>query len=648
MDLLELPWLPAPPPSFRDDVRLFRQSAAADTQALRRLATHRLDASQLSVLARACAHAANTSGDTVLHLRLLSNATQDFSATAIAATAPRHGLLLNVSAGAFGSWMQEALDPASSTAAARPQFVLLAVDWRGFDMSPCPGNQALAEQRVRAAVDQLLGAAAALLEHAGCQVLVQTLAEPTGALFGSLDALVPGSLRWLLQQFNQQLCARLPPGVLLLDVASIAAQVGATRWHHPGLWHVGKIAMAPQVLPLYADHVCRLLMASHGLARKCLVLDLDNTLWGGVIGDDGLGGIVLGQGSGQGEAFLAVQACALALRDRGVILAVSSKNNDALARQAFREHPDMLLREHHIAAFHANWQDKAANLRAIAGALNIGVDSLVLLDDNPTERHQVRQALPEVGVPELPSAAEHYPALLLAAGYFESVLFTDDDRLRAGQYQQNAAREAALVVGSDLHGHLASLDMVAEFSAFDAVGRARITQLINKTNQFNLTTRRRTMAEVEALEHDPMAITLQVRLTDRFGDNGMISVVVATQAGAEVLIDTWLMSCRVLNRGVERAVLNVLVALAQARGATRIVGRFLPTAKNALVQDHYAALGFSSLNGQPGADGEASAWSLDIANFTPRDCHIQVQQIAASAVPEPIADAAQARPQAGA
>jgi FkbH-like protein len=624
MDLLDLPWLPPAPADFRDAVRALRREQVVSLGSLRQLASHRLDLSQLTLLERACLEASAADADNALQLRLLSNANQELSITAITATAPRHGLLLKVSTGPFGTWMQEALDPRSETARDRPQFVLLALDWRAFDLEPCPGEPALAEQRVSIAVDQLLAAAQALIRNCGCQVLVQTLVEPAISLFGSMDVQVPGTLRWLVQRFNQRLVGLSIPGLLLVDIASIAAQVGEARWHDPALWHLGKFPMATRALALYADHVCRVLMACRGLARKCLVLDLDNTLWSGVIGDDGLGGIVVGQGSAVGEAHLAVQACALALRDRGVILAVSSKNDEAIARQALREHPDMLLREHHLAAFFVNWQDKASNLRAIAATLNIGTDALVLLDDNPSERHQVRNALPEVGVPELPASPEHYPAILQAAGYFESVQFTDDDRRRAEQYQQNAARSAALVVGSDLASHLASLDMHADFAPFDAVGRARITQLINKTNQFNLTTRRRTEAEVVELERDRCAITLQVRLKDRFGDNGMISVVVGKQAGDELEIDTWLMSCRVLDRGIERAVLNELVAKAAARGVRRITGWYRPTAKNALVRDHYASLGFVNLSRQTGPHGDATHWALDVDSFAPLACHVHV------------------------
>jgi FkbH-like protein len=613
MDTVALPWLPEAPPTFSSDVRTLRRSGAVAFAELKRLATARLNVGQLSVLSRACQSLVDRGTTPLLRLRVLSNATMDLVVPALIATAPRHGFLLGACTGAFGSWASEALDQNSQTRSQSFDAVLLALDRYAFDLAPCPGDAALAERRVRAALEEVLTAAAAVQQRAGCVVLLQTLVETGGALFGSMDAQIPGTTRWMLGSFNRKLRERRLPGQLLLDVAQLAAQVGVDRWHDAALWNLGKFPVSAAATPLYADHVCRLLMALRGLSKKCLVLDLDNTIWGGVIGDDGITGIVVGQGSAAGEAHLAVQAAALALRERGVVLAVSSKNDDLLARQPFRELPEMLLREEHFAVFQANWQDKASNLRAIAKALNIGVDALVLLDDNPSERLQVRNALPEVAVPELPDSPEHYAALLLAAGYFESVQFTEDDRQRAQQYGAMAARNAELGAAGDLQSHLASLQMTAEIRSFDANGRPRIAQLINKTNQFNLTTRRRNEAEVEALEQGGAPLTMQVRLKDRFGDNGMVCVLVCVAEGEAWLIDTWLMSCRVLNRRLEHAVLNAVVQAASRHGVQRLVGLYLPTAKNALVSDHYASLGFSPEVEQEGQDHSVSSrWVLDL------------------------------------
>ena len=296
-------------------------------------------------------------------------------------------------------------------------------------------------------------------------------------------------------------------------------------------------------------------------------------MWGGIIGDDGIEGIVLGQGNATGEAYLEVQRTALALRDRGVVLAVSSKNDDATARLPFRGHTEMLLQEDHIAVFQANWDDKATNIAAIASALSLGTDAMVFLDDNPVERGLIRKSLPEVAVPELPPDPAYYARTLSAAGYFEGIAFSTEDAARGDAYQANARRVELRERVGDLEGYLASLEMQIDFRPFDAPGRARIAQLVNKSNQFNLTTRRYNEAEIAAIASDPACFTLQVRLVDTFGDNGMIGVNVCREiSAAEWEIDTWLMSCRVLGRRVEQMVLREILQHARGRGVERIAG----------------------------------------------------------------------------
>ncbi|MDT9000885.1 HAD-IIIC family phosphatase [Paucibacter sp. APW11] len=621
MNLQDLFWLPEAAPEFRAELRELRASAQWPMAKLRQLARARLNLTQLHSLSRLLGESERVSGAKPIAISLLSNASTELIASALPATALRHDLLLNLHVPAFGQFTQESLDPVSQTRQRGNEFVVLALDHRAFQWQSCPGNAELAEQQVEQALQTLLGLVAGLRATQACSVVLQTLAAPPDSLFGSLDGQLPGSQRWMIEAFNQRLRARRIAGELLFDVAALAAQVGLAQWHDPTQWAVGKFAFAHAMVPLYAEHLARLLMAAKGKAKKCLVLDLDNTLWGGVIGDDGLAGIVLGQGHPVGEAHLQVQATALALRERGIVLAVSSKNDEAVARQVFREHPDMLLRESHIAVFQANWKDKASNLRAIAQTLNIGVDALVFLDDNPAERQQVRLELPDVGVPELPSAPEFFASTLLAAGYFEALQFTAEDSQRAEQYQANAARTAELGASSDLAGYLKSLQMRAHVAEFDAVGRARISQLINKTNQFNLTTRRYSEAEVEAFEQDPQVLGLQIRLLDRFGDNGMISVVICKPQDAQTwLIDSWLMSCRVLNRGVERQVLNVLVQCAAQRGIRQLIGQYIPTEKNSMVAEHYPRLGFTPLE----AEGEVQRWQLDVEAYVPVEQPIEV------------------------
>lgn len=367
-------------------------------------------------------------------------------------------------------------------------------------------------------------------------------------------------------------------------------------------------------VPLYAEKFAQVLRALRGKASKCLVLDLDNTCWGGIIGDDGLEGIEIGQGSAQGEAFLAIQNYALSLKERGVVLAVCSKNEEENGKLPFEQHPDMALRLDDIAVFVANWTDKASNIQHIAKVLNIGVDALVFLDDNPAERARVRMELPMVGVPEVGDDPSLYPAMLAQGGYFETVGLSADDAKRAEQYRANAQRAVAMETIGNYDDYLRSLDMECTIAPFDAVGRTRTAQLINKSNQFNLTTRRYTEAEVAAMQDDPDCFTMQVRLTDKFGDNGMISVVILRKDAAPDawVFDTWLMSCRVLKRRVEEATLATVAEAARAAGITKLYGDYLPSPKNAMVEDHYGKLGFEKL-GPVGEDG--TRWVLDLNGF---------------------------------
>jgi FkbH-like protein len=440
-------------------------------------------------------------------------------------------------------------------------------------------------------------------------------------VFGGLDARIPGSPRAMAERFNSRLLQEVvKENDLVVDAAFLASQVGLNAWNDARGWYKAKLPASLDATPLYADIICRLLGSARGKARKCLVLDLDNTLWGGVIGDDGVDGIALGQNSVVGEAHVALQRYLLDLRRRGVILAVCSKNDDAVARTPFRQHPEMVLKEDHIAVFVANWSDKANNLREIAATLNIGTDSLVFLDDNPVERAQVRLVLPEVAVPELTDDPADYIGLLANAGYFEAIGLSAEDMARAEFYQANAERVSLQKVGN-LEEYLRSLQMMATISPFNAVGRVRIAQLINKSNQFNLTTRRYSENDVESMQNDPTKFCLQVRLADRFGDNGMISVVIFDIAAETWSCDTWLMSCRVLGRRVEELVLSTVAQAARAAGARQLAGTYLPTKKNSLVADHFAKLGFAKTSDL--AEG-GTRWALDINSYTPPDLPMQV------------------------
>jgi FkbH-like protein len=610
-----LAWLPHAPEDFTLRCRALLDSADPLGTRIRELAGFALDPNQLTRLAGIIEKARKAGRSlaplTPFRLGILSNATVDFTAPAMVASAARHGIALECITADYGQVLQDAVSPDSPIHRASPDAVLLAVDYRGLPLRATPGDAAGAQQNLAAAADYLRAVRHGIRSNSRAVCILQTLATPPESLFGNLDRTVPGTLRSLIDAMNRTIAESIPgSGDLLLDVATLAETVGLAEWHGTVEWNLAKLPFSTDLVPFYADHVARVIAALRGKSRRCLVLDLDNTVWGGVIGDDGLDGILVAQGDPVGEAHLTVQRTALGLRERGIVLAVSSKNDDQIARSPFREHPEMLLRENHFAVFQANWNDKATNLRSIASELALGLESFVFLDDNPIERNLVRQMLPEVAVPELPEEPALYARVLAAAGYFEAAVFSADDLKRAAQYEDNARRAELQAQVGDLAGYLASLKMEITFQPFDKTGRARITQLINKSNQFNLTTRRYTEAQVEELESDEDCLTLQVRLSDTFGDNGMISVVVCRPGGArEWHFDTWLMSCRVLSRGVESMVLREVLERARASGIEKLVGTFVPTPRNELVREHYSKLGFTPVETR--ADG-ATVWELDV------------------------------------
>ena len=613
----ELEWLPRPPEDFAKRCRALRETTGEVGREARALASFGLDENKLSRLANAIEAVRNRPEAlrplTPFRLGIISNSTSHFMVPALIATAARYGIALDCVEGNYGQLMQEALAPDSTINRARPDAVLVALDYRGLSLDVPFGDASAVDDAVARSLDELRVVRDGLRRNSGASCIFQTLSRPVEASFGSLDLALPGTRRNVIDLFNRRLSTDLAGKQdLLLDVAGLAETVGLSAWHDPVLWNMGKIPFANAFLPIYADLACRLIAALRGKSRRCLVLDLDNTLWGGVIGDDGLEGIVLGQGDPQGEAFLGIQSAAMALRERGIVLAVSSKNSDEIARQPFRHHPEMLLRENHVAVFQANWNDKASNIRAIADELSLGLESLVFLDDNPAERRLVRDTLPEVAVPELPEDPAFYVRTLLAAGYFEAVAFSPEDQKRADFYQDNARRVALQRTTGDLNAYLETLGMTITFQPFDEIGRARIAQLINKSNQFNLTTRRYSEAQVGEMEADPNCFTLQVRLLDTFGDNGMISVIICRRDADDWLIDTWLMSCRVLGRRVEQAVLQELVSRARELGVIRIVGTYRPTERNRLVEDHYAKLGFTECERPP--EG-STRWRLDVSSY---------------------------------
>ena len=624
---VELQWLPRTTREFPERLKALGSSTGPLGGELQALALHFMDLNQLMKLAKAIEEARSTGKplDPLVPFRLavLSNSTIDLIVPALVASAARHGIALEAIHPSYDQVAQEAFTSDSKVNSSKPDAVLLALDYRALPLKLSPGDPEASAATVQCVLGYLHALRNGIKSNSNSVCIFQTLAPPPEVHFGSLDRALPGTMRYLIDRINRELAEFvIGSGDVLLDVAGLAETVGLADWHNTQVWNMAKFPFSDELIPIYTDHVSRIVASLRGKSRKALVLDLDNTVWGGVIGDDGLEGIEVAQGDARGEAHLAVQRLSLDLRQRGIVLAVSSKNTDAVAREPFLKHPEMLLKLDHIAVFQANWNDKATNIQAIADELSLGLDAMVLLDDNPAERGLVRKLLPQVAVPELPEDPAYYARTLAAAGLFEATAFSIEDLKRAGFYQDNARRADLQKQVGGVEAYLASLEMAITFQPFDATGRARIVQLINKSNQYNLTTRRYTDPEVAAAENDPAVFTLQVRLADLFGDNGMISVVICRPGEVGVWeIDTWLMSCRVLGRKVEHMVLREILEHARKRGIHKLRGTYRPTDRNELVVDHYAKLGFTKMGEQ---ESGLTRWELLVESAEPESAPMRI------------------------
>ncbi len=561
-----------------------------------------------------------------IRLAILGSCTFSHLHGGIRVAAMRRGMQAQVYENEYGQYWQELADPESALHAFKPTAVLLALDAHHLAAGVSASmEEADAAAALREMIGQIRECWRMIREAFACQIIQQMPLPVHPPLLGNNEQRLAGSRAAFIDRLSAELRAAADAAnVDLLALDARAARDGLNAWHDPGLWHRAKQEISPAAAPMYGELVMRLIAAKQGRSFKCLVLDLDNTVWGGVVGDDGLEGLVLGQGSALGEAFVAFQQYARELSRRGVILAVCSKNDEANAVKPFEKHPEMVLKRGDIASFMANWTDKPANIRAIAEELNIGLDSLVFIDDNPFERTLVRQELPMVAVPEVSDDPTGFPRTLADAGYFEGLAVTEEDRARSGQYQENRQRDALRASSTDLPSYLRGLEMQLIWRRFDQVGLQRVVQLINKSNQFNLTTRRYTEDDVLAVMRDARAFGLQLRLLDRFGDNGVIAILIGRLRNDDDLyIDTWLMSCRVLGRQVEPTSLNLIAAEARRLGAKRLIGEYIPTKKNGMVKDHYSKLGFTVAE-TDAAGGSRSV--LDLATFTPAETFIDVKE----------------------
>ena len=557
-----------------------------------------------------------------IKVALTGDTATQFLATAIRGTGAERGYQIDLFEAEYNQVERQFLDPSSELYQTDADFIVLFQSTHKLGekhslLSPSQ-QESLAEER--------LAFVASVCENpmlASKKIICLNYPEIEDTVFGSYATKVTSSFTYQVRKLNMGLMdlSQRYANLFICDIAGLQNKLGRDMMFAPNVYVSTEMVLSIDALPYVASRVMDIICAIKGQFKKCLILDLDNTVWGGVIGDDGLEGIQLGHGLGIGKAFTEFQMWVKKLKQRGVIICVASKNNEETAKEPFEKHPDMVLKLEDIAVFQANWETKVDNIRTIQRILNIGFDSMVFLDDNPFERNIVRENIPGITVPELPQDPGEYLEYLYSQNLFETASYSQADKDRTKQYQVEAQRVSLQKTFSNEADFLKSLDMTSVVSGFNKFNTPRVAQLSQRSNQFNLRTVRYTEADIEALGQNPDVIDLSFTLEDKFGDNGLIAVIIMKKQDEETLfIDTWFMSCRVLKRGMEDFTLNTMVEAAREKGYKRIIGEYLPTQKNKMVENHYPSLGFQKLEGTPTAQ-----YVLDVEQYQPRENYIKTK-----------------------
>ena len=557
-----------------------------------------------------------------IKVALTGDTATQFLATAIRGTGAERGYQIDLFEAEYNQVERQFLDPSSELYQTDADFIVLFQSTHKLGekhslLSPSQ-QESLAEER--------LSFVASVCENpmlASKKIICLNYPEIEDTVFGSYATKVTSSFTYQVRKLNMGLMdlSQRYANLFICDIAGLQNKLGRDMMFAPNVYVSTEMVLSIDALPYVASRVMDIICAIKGQFKKCLILDLDNTVWGGVIGDDGLEGIQLGHGLGIGKAFTEFQMWVKKLKQRGVIICVASKNNEDTAKEPFEKHPDMVLKLEDIAVFQANWETKVDNIRTIQRILNIGFDSMVFLDDNPFERNIVRENIPGITVPELPQDPGEYLEYLYSLNLFETASYSQADKDRTKQYQVEAQRVSLQKSFSNEADFLKSLDMTSVVSGFNKFNTPRVAQLSQRSNQFNLRTVRYTEADIEALGQNPDVIDLSFTLEDKFGDNGLIAVIIMKKQDEETLfIDTWFMSCRVLKRGMEDFTLNTMVEAAREKGYKRIIGEYLPTPKNKMVENHYPSLGFQKLEGTPTVQ-----YVLDVEQYQPRENYIKTK-----------------------
>ena len=542
-------------------------------------------------IAKAGADPGVLAGTTTQRIAVLGAVTIDYLRRAVACAVLQEGVFPVLYQAPFGSYVQEVLDPASPLHSFAPDLVVIAPHWREI-VTPLPISAPAAE--VEAALDARLGLFRTLWKQCaakGMKIIQHLLVPPPQRYCGVAERLAPAAPANQVRRLNEMLLQAGRGQVHWIDLEGWANEVGCRRFAAAKFYYLAKLDFDQRWLPDYLPLFRAAWRAANARGKKVLVLDLDNTLWGGVIGDDGVEGIVLGAASPAGEAFEDWQHYLKGLSDRGVILAVCSKNTPEIAAAGFT-HASSVLKREDFAAFECSWNDKVGGLRRIARDLNLGIDSFVFADDNPAECDLVRQELPEVAVVHLGSDPAQFIDIFDAGHWLDLQAYTTEDLGRTASYAARAAARAEQAGATDIGSYLAGLAMRGRLYVPDEPDIVRVAQLELKTNQFNVTTRRYSEAAIRDFLARDDVVVLAFRLADRFGDHGLVSTLIALHEGDTLRIDSWLMSCRVFSRSAEQYVLRGLLTLARGRGVTRVLGEYLPTPKNDVAAALYPRLGF--------------------------------------------------------
>lgn len=551
-------------------------------------------------------------------IAVLSNFTIEPFDAVLSVACRKEGIAAEIMVAGFNQYSQEILDSQSRFHSFKPEIVLFILDGETLfgDIYHFPYRHEAAERKKQ--VERQLSAIKSLLSHIRSRlspvVVLNTLEVPFHSVLGVLEGKLEYGLAEMMRDFNSRLfaLAAQDANTYVFDLDSWAALHGKQAVHDQKMKHLARMRISTEFYPDLAHYYVRYVKALKGLARKCIVVDLDNTLWGGIAGEDGRDGIQLGEDA-PGSAYVEFQKALLAFYERGVLLAINSKNNADDAWDIIMSHPNMVLRKEHFAACRINWQDKATNMRELAAELNLGLSSFVFLDDSPEERFLVRKELPEVCVPELPADPSSYAQFLKAMGEFDTLQLTEEDRSRSALYSQKRQADDLQRQFTDMAGYLKALQLHCTIQPPSEYTMPRIAQLTQKTNQFNLTTRRYSLEEIKAMAASGKFMVHSYSVSDRFGDQGIVGVTIVEKAGREWRIDTFLLSCRVLGREIERVMAANILEQAGSAGAERVVGTYIPTQKNAMVKDFYKGAGFSAAAETEGAENRVFTIGAKVA-----------------------------------